>query len=469
MLTAGYLVLAHKLQEAATAMSHEDIRTRLSDSLSDIFRGTGSWAYLVAVFGDDNSGDCIYSSDGDLKKAPYAMSKTSCTIDTAKSVNVLPLTTYEVESDSTEVTESGRRNSSRDQKQIQSIHDASMGLGAACTAKESAHAPKRGLQLVESAATTERIVLQEARSDYEIKLIAPGKGSSAFYPAEVLKRDGPKVFTAGTHVYLNHPTAAEESQRPEGDVKNLAGVLTTTALYSESHAKGPGLYARMKVFADHAQQVEEKAPFVGMSIRASGIADDSKREGVPVLKELTGAESVDVVTRAGAGGMILQESAAPAANQQEDSMDAAELKKLQESVAAADAVNSRLLKRAIRGDAREAAIRILKGVTLQEASKERVIESVLVDIPVKDGELDTAKFAEAVNAEAKREGQYVASITESGRVRGMGGAPVQIDVKEAEQRAANEKALRESAASAFEVFGLPKDAAKAAAFKGVAA
>ena len=153
-------------------------------------------------------------------------------------------------------------------------------------AKESAQAAGGGLRLVESAATLEAIRLTEAKADYEIKLIAPGKGSSAFYPAEVLKRDGPKVFGAGTHVYLNHATAAEEAARPEGDVRNLAGVLTTAAEYREAHAKGPGLYARMKVFADHATTVEEKAPHVGMSIRASGVAESGGklREGVPVLE-----------------------------------------------------------------------------------------------------------------------------------------------------------------------------------------
>ena len=186
-----------------------------------------------------------------------------------------------------------------------------------------------GLKLVEAAATVDTIVLKEARADYEIKLIAPGKGSSAFYPAEVLKRDGPKVFQANTHVYLNHPTAAEESARPEGDVKNLAGVLTGNAYYLESHAKGPGLYGRMKVFADHGQLVEEKAAHVGMSIRAAGVAESNKQhDGLPILKELTSAESVDVVTRAGAGGMILTEAARTA---KETEMDAVEVTKLVES------------------------------------------------------------------------------------------------------------------------------------------
>ena len=158
-------------------------------------------------------------------------------------------------------------------------------------ASEALRNAKGDLVLVESAATLETIKLVEAKADYEIKLIAPGKGSSAFYPKEVLQRDGPKVFKQGTHVYLNHPTQAEEAARPEGDVKNLAGVLTTDASYNESHAKGPGLYARMKVFADHAQTVEAKAPHVGMSIRASGKAESRQtKEGLPVLTELTSAE-----------------------------------------------------------------------------------------------------------------------------------------------------------------------------------
>jgi hypothetical protein len=320
----------------------------------------------------------------------------------------------------------------------------------------------------------ETIVLKEAKADYEIKLIAPGKGSSAFYPKEVLQRDGPKVFKAGTHVYLNHPTSAEEAARPEGDVKNLAGVLASDAIYSESHAKGPGLYARMKVFADHGQMVEEKAAHVGMSIRANGVAESGKqRDGLPILKELTSAESVDVVTRAGAGGMILTEAARSAESHEEVSMDAAEVTKLQEAVAVQAALNAKLLERAIRGDAREEAARILKAVTLHEASKSRVIDLVLAQtIPVIDGALDVAKFTEAVNAQAKIEGAYVASITGSGRVVGMGSGVVEADpIKTRESRQQQEEDDKRFTEGAVDIFsrltGDPK-AGKAAAYKGAA-
>lgn len=330
------------------------------------------------------------------------------------------------------------------------------------------------LTLVESAATCDTIVLQEARADYEIKLIAPGKGSSAFYPAEVLKRDGPKVFKKGTHVYLNHPTAAEEAQRPEGDVANLAGVLTTDATYHESHAKGAGLFARMKVFADHATQVEEKAPYVGMSIRAMGQAQRESsgkptlKDGLPVLASLDAAESVDVVTRAGAGGMILTEGARPGADHQEDNeMDAAEFTKLQES-------NRRLLERALRSDAREQGMKLLEGVSLPHAAKLRVIEAVIeAGIPSKDDALDLTKFTEAVNAQAQKEGRYVSELTGAGRVVGMGSGPIDADPKlreaEEQRREREAKQLKEAGESVFAALMGNKDAGILAASKGEAA
>ncbi len=441
VLRGGYIAVAAKLQEAADA-SANDIRTKLTDNLNDQCRGTGKWCHLVEVLDD---GHCVYSTDGGLKRAPFTESK----VDMSAAVDVVPVTTYQ---EST--TLNGQIAGAA--KPTGKTED---GLPVIEKLVSASH-----IMLRESTAVLEEIVLREARADYEIKLIAPGKGSSAFYPQEVLKRDGPNVFKAGTHVYLNHPTAQEESARPEGDVSNLAGVLTTSAQYHESHPKGPGLFARMKVFADHAQMVEEKAAHVGMSIRASGVAESGKmRDGVPVLKQLTGAESVDVVTRAGAGGMILTE-AARTANPTEGGtdMDAAEVQKLIE--AAVKTAQTPLIERAIRGDAREEATRLLKSVTLHEAAKEMIVDNVLRDIPQKDGALDAAKFKESVEAESKRIGALLAAATGSGQVRGMGAAPV-VDAKESEARAAREKADDEAAVRVFESLmpGAPKGAAELAA------
>ena len=147
-------------------------------------------------------------------------------------------------------------------------------------------------------------------------------------------------------------------------------------------------------------------------------------------------------------------------------MDAAEVQKLIE--AAVKTAQAPLLERAIRGDAREAAAKILKDVTLHEAAKALVIDAVLKDIPQKDGALDVATFTESVNAEAKRIGAVIAAATGSGRVVGMGAAPVEIKPEEAARRAAADKASDEEAINVFESLGLPKDAATFAA-KGRAA
>lgn len=475
VITPGFLAVATKMQEAATAMSQSDVRTRIQDALSDALKTPGgygySYGYVVDIFGDDKGGDVVYSYNDDLKKATYLITGTSCTIDTTKAVDVAPLTTYELQG-TVAATEAGARNSKRDLTQLQTIHDAAKKLGANCTAvTESAvsRATGTGLTLVESAEPLETIVVREAKADYEIKLIAPGKGASAYYPAEVLKRDGPTTFKAGTQVFLNHATLAEEAARPCGDVKNLAGVTTTDAVYHESHAKGPGLYARMKVFADHAAMVEDKAAHVGMSIRAGGTREAGKtQDGLPVLKGFTHAESVDIVATAGAGGLILTESQRSAAQPAQEQSDMTEQEKTQ--LREASATNARLLKRAIRGDARELATSVLEDCTLQEAAKRRVIETCLQNVPEKDGEVDSVAFTEAVKAEAKREGAYVASVSGAGRVLGMGGAPGGVRLTEAQIAEAKLKREREDteAVALFESMGMSKDAAQHAA-KGRAA
>lgn len=487
VLSAAFASLALRLQEIATGMSHDDIRTRLRSALSDAYQGTGNWCYIYAIFGDDKSGDVVYECGSDTLRAPYTCSPNGATIDTTKAVEVVPVTTYELVT--TDVSEAGRRNSARDQKQLQAIHDSSVGLGAACSAKESRREgtlPKESavtqsgapgtLKLVESVDwrenTVELIESAGGAQEMEIKLIAPGKGSSAWYPKDVLERDGPAVFTKNTHIYINHATEAEESQRPEGDWHKLAGALSTDAYWKESGKYGEGLYAKALFSSDYAALVKEKAPFTGMSIRASGTAlmegaQPKLIDGLPTLNRLTHAESVDVVTRAGAGGLILTEAARRAADSTEEvsAMDAAELKKLQESLAAQEASNKKLLERAIRGDAREEAVRILKGTTLIEAAKERVIESVLREtIPQTDGVLDVVKFTASVNEAAKKEGAYVAGLLESGKVRGMGPAPVvAIDAKETERQAADQKRLREAAVRNFTEMGMQKEAAEASA------
>lgn len=127
------------------------------------------------------------------------------------------------------------------------------------------------------------------------------QGSCGYYPSTMLKRDA-AVFREGLPVFLDHPGAAESTDRPERSVKDLAGRLATTAVYERD-----GLYADVEVYPHWAPVVEAMASDIGMSIRAYGTAETSKEEAIrgPVITSLTEAVSVDFVTAAGAGGKVV--------------------------------------------------------------------------------------------------------------------------------------------------------------------
>lgn len=126
-------------------------------------------------------------------------------------------------------------------------------------------------------------------------------GSSGYYSREVIERDGPKVFPLGTHCYIDHPTETEKWERPERTLRDLAGRINSTPVYESD-----GLYADVLVHPQWAPVIEALAEDIGMSIRASGTYELGERDGkqVKVITALTAGESVDFVTRAGAGGKI---------------------------------------------------------------------------------------------------------------------------------------------------------------------
>jgi hypothetical protein len=197
-----------------------------------------------------------------------------------------------------------------------------------------------------------------------------------------------------------------------------------------------------------------------MSIRASGIAEaNRKQDGVPVLKELTSAESVDVVTKAGAGGMILTE-AAKAANptQEAASMTAEEVQKL---------VEASIRTARLPEDARQEGQRLLETVSLKPETKAWIVETVLRGtIPTKDGALDKEAFAPLVVAEAQRVGRIVAAESGGAQVRGMGIGMVAQPAPKPEEIAAREaqrKADDEDEIGIFESIGMSPEAAKFAA------
>jgi hypothetical protein len=126
-------------------------------------------------------------------------------------------------------------------------------------------------------------------------------GSSAYYPKDVLERDGARVFPTGLAMYLNHPSESEQWERPERSVQDMVGKLTSDAVYESD-----GLYADVEFYDSFVSQINERAEDVGLSIRATGLTEDAEMDGRygPVITALLAADSVDVVTKAGAGGKL---------------------------------------------------------------------------------------------------------------------------------------------------------------------
>lgn len=165
-------------------------------------------------------------------------------------------------------------------------------------------------ELVESAVLTEASPLMSAGQDtgkgvWRTRIIeADVQGSSGYYPAEVLMRDGPPAFPAGTHVYLDHPTEDDEEARPERSVKDLAGYLVDGARFEETAEDGRGLFARIQFIPELKERIKSLAPVLGLSIRASGEVE-SLPSGARIVRSIARGLSVDVVTRAGAGGRLV--------------------------------------------------------------------------------------------------------------------------------------------------------------------
>lgn len=131
-----------------------------------------------------------------------------------------------------------------------------------------------------------------------VTIITPGKGSSGTYPPETIKKlaESP-IWDEPVHMYLNHATGAERASRPEGDLRELAGVIDGRPVIDDTGA----LVGRAKIFPEYRDFIRERAPYIGVSINASGKMAPGKDQ---VIEEITQVDSVDFVTRAGRGGKI---------------------------------------------------------------------------------------------------------------------------------------------------------------------
>lgn len=278
------------------------------------------------------------------------------------------------------------------------------------------------------------LIEKSVRKDNTIsmKIIEPGWGSSGFYPAAVLERDGPKVFRSGLHMFVDHPTETEAREKPERSVRDIAAVLTSDAIWQEKGSHGPGLYADARVAAPFREVLDDIAPHIGVSIRAAGTVKHGEADGQSgnIVESLVSAHSVDFVTVPGAGGAItsLVESArarraAPAAREEPDMTDATTLQEAQTQIATLQEQVRHLREQSVLRDARDQVTRALASTDLHALTQTRLTESLVRVAPVTDaGALDTATFQTAIDAAITEARTEYAAVVGTGRVTDMGGS-----------------------------------------------
>ena len=317
------------------------------------------------------------------------------------------------------------------------------------------------------------VPLIEAKTDDKgtipVKIIDAGWGSSGYYSREVLQQAvNARVYAAGTQMYWNHPSKSDEKERPERDLRDLAGVLTEDARWDEHGSKGPGIYARAKVFSAYREHVAEMGPYIGLSHYVWGESKTGEAEGKrgDIITRIVAARSVDFVTVPGRGGAIAEafRAARPpvptdeqkaagessmgeptpkltleslrkdhpeiiealrkeiensAAMKEAQAQQEKALKEAQTALEAAQAENARLKEALLLVEAKTFVEERVKDAKIPDLTKARIIESLGKSPVVKDGKLDESAYTAAIEAAVKAEAEYLAKLG-AGRVEGMG-------------------------------------------------
>jgi hypothetical protein len=452
VLSKGFHALALTIQEAA--MMHGDVANRLQSGLDDAHKGTNASAYYLNHSGSGKSGNVVYLKNGGHMQAPYSLGDTtdgsSAKVDIKKEKKVIPTMTY-----------------------------AQAG-GEDDEAKEAARTGAKDVRLVESCVISDLIHFRESSGALNplVKIISAGRGTSGYYTEALLKRDGPEIFKRGTLMYINHATNAEEAARPEGDYTKLAAVTTGDAYWDQNGKDGPALYAPSKVFSGVAAEVKEKAPYTGVSIRASGLyaeaaTGDAKKgvlfdeskiapDGRPgLIGKLTCADSIDLVTKAGRDGKLLLESAVAADfntgrnhDSGETEMSEAVEKQLRETLQVQASELRKLKERGAKLDAADTIAQYFTTVRVGEAVQ-REVARTLLERPLPftgGGDIDAPALTKLAEAETVRELEYIERVTGRKIVQGMGSAaPAQLTEA---QRAETTKHETEESASFASLMGI---------------
>ncbi len=286
-----------------------------------------------------------------------------------------------------------------------------------------------------------KVLAIEAAGSGLVKIIEAGQGSSGNWTREALRRDAGEAWPAGTHMYWNHPTNSEARERPERDLEALAGVLESDAAWRDDGPAGPGVYATAKVRDPFRGAIEDMRDWIGVSVRAM-----VSKEGEDITQVHPGPiNSVDFVTKPGAGGKVLEAFEAAGrgpqqptqqTKQKEKPMEKEQLReligeamqpfsdrleKLEGAVGTSQKATESLARRMTAAEVRDAARALVKEADIPEAAKVRVVESISASPKLDaNGALDQQAFQTQAQEAIKAETDYIAALG-GGKVEGMGG------------------------------------------------
>lgn len=150
-------------------------------------------------------------------------------------------------------------------------------------------------------------IVESADGGLAVHYITPGVGSSGYYSPKVLSEAaGADLFPAGMHLYIDHPSQSDRSNRPERSVRDIGGVSTSPGVWNEA---AQAVEANIKILEAHSWLKDpDLRTAIGLSIRASGSVSEGEVEGkkMPIVESLDEVMSVDFVTHAGRGGRFLE-------------------------------------------------------------------------------------------------------------------------------------------------------------------
>jgi len=275
------------------------------------------------------------------------------------------------------------------------------------------------------------------------------EGKGRYYPEETLARDF-AVFE-GVKMNADHQTEAEEKARPEGSIRDWVATLknvvynaTTKEVIGEPVVVEPWMQSKLATLRDKSMLND-----MGISINAVGQASKQTIDGVKTnyIERLVRARSVDFVTSPGAGGKMQIFEASRENDVDIISIEAlrerrpdlvdiittevttklkTEVKtqmELTEQIKQLETDKTTLLKE--NGELKTKIDETEKAKAKAEAQaaiKEAVAKAELPE-PAKARLLE--KFADALDSKVldeaiKAEKDYIAKITESSKVKGLG-------------------------------------------------